>query len=118
MTSPPSSRTTRSGSPCSRPATARKRSGPSGSKIAHSRDELDRYVGDDAVVPHKAGWITEARHDSGIVYAADGAFVVSVMTWTGGEAGDASDELAGRVAEVALERFRATQDESEPDAAA
>jgi beta-lactamase class A len=77
--------------------------------LAHSADrrKLDRYLPDDALVPHKGGWLTEARHDSGLVYAAGGAFVASVMTWTSGVAGDASDELAGRVAKVALERFRA-----------
>ena len=76
--------------------------------LAHSADtgKLDRHVTDEAVVPHKAGWVTEARHDSGLVYASAGAFVVAVMTWTGDEAGDASDELAGRVARAALDRFR------------
>jgi beta-lactamase class A len=77
--------------------------------LAHSADrgKLDRYLPDRAVVAHKGGWVTEARHDSGLVYAAEGVFVASVMTWTYGEAGDASDELAGRVAKAALERFRA-----------
>jgi hypothetical protein len=88
--------------------------------LAHSADrgKIDRYVADEAVVAHKAGWISEARHDSGLVYSDAGPFVVSVMTWTGGEAGDASDELAGRVAEAALERFRAAREETEEDAAA
>ncbi len=76
--------------------------------LAHSADrgKLDRYLPDDAVVPHKGGWLTEVRHDSGLVYAADGVFVASVLTWTYGEAGDPSDELAGRVAQAAIERFR------------
>jgi beta-lactamase class A len=76
--------------------------------LAHSADrgKLDRHLPDDAVVPHKGGWVTEARHDSGVVYTADGVFVAAVMTWTYGEAGDSSDELAGRVAKAALERFR------------
>jgi beta-lactamase family protein len=88
--------------------------------LAHSADrgKIDRYVADEAVVAHKAGWITEARHDSGLVYSEAAVFVVSVMTWTRGEAGDASDDLAGRVAEAALERFRARREESEGDAAA
>jgi beta-lactamase class A len=87
--------------------------------LAHSADtgKLDRYVPDGVVVPHKAGWITEARHDAGIVYAPGAAFVVSVMTWTGVEAGDASDELAGRVADLALRHFRSTEGEPEPAAA-
>lgn len=80
--------------------------------LAHSADigKLDRHVTDDAVVPHKGGWLTEARHDSGLVYARGATFVAAVMTWTGDEAGDASDELAGRVARAALDRFRATAD--------
>jgi beta-lactamase class A len=70
------------------------------------RGKLDRYVSDEAVVPHKAGWISEARHDAGIVYWEGGAFVAAVMTYTGADAGVASDELAGRVAEAALEILR------------
>jgi Beta-lactamase enzyme family len=75
--------------------------------LAHSEDhgKLDRYVGDDVVVPHKAGWVSEARHDSGLVYSREGIFVASVMTWTGGGAGEPSDRLAGHVAEAALETF-------------
>ena len=37
---------------------------------------------------------------------ADGAFVVTVMTWNGGGVGSASDILASRVALAALKRFR------------
>lgn len=76
--------------------------------LAHSADtgKLDRYATDDAVIPHKGGWVSEARHDSGLVYSSAGVFVVSVMTWTGGGAGAPSDELAGRVARMALDRFR------------
>ncbi|MBA2616379.1 MAG: serine hydrolase [Actinobacteria bacterium] len=76
--------------------------------LAHSADrgKLDRYVSKVAVVPHKAGWVSDARHDAGLVYWRGGVFVVAVMTYTGGGAGDSSDELAGRVAQAALERFR------------
>ena len=45
-----------------------------------------------AVVMHKAGWLPTARHDNGIVAFADGACVVTVMTWRtpgGGRAGRA-----------------------------
>ena len=86
--------------------------------LARSADhgKLDRYMPEGVVVPHKAGWISEARHDSGLVYAPGGVFVASVMTWTGGDAGDASDELAGRVAEAALEHFRAASPASAPPA--
>ena len=79
--------------------------------------KLDRYAPAGVVVPHKAGWISEARHDSGLVYGPGGVFVASVMTYTGGGAGDSSDELAGRVAELALEHFgpaeQASSDDSE-----
>jgi beta-lactamase class A len=77
--------------------------------LTHVSDpgKLDRFIGDLGVsVPHKAGWITHARHDSGIVYWAGGAFVVTVMTWNGAiQVGTSADVLAGRIAEAALERF-------------
>jgi hypothetical protein len=77
--------------------------------LAHVQDpgKLDRYIGDDPDVSvlHKAGWITHARHDSALVFWRQGAFVVTVMTWSWGEAGAASDVLAGRVARAALRRF-------------
>ena len=77
--------------------------------LAHVRDpgKLDRYIGDDPGVSvlHKAGWITHARHDSGLVFWRQGALVVTVMTWSWGEAGAASDVLAGRIARAALRRF-------------
>ena len=56
-------------------------------------------------VLHKAGWITKARHDSGLVYSSGGAFVVSVLTWNGGGVGSASDVLATRVARAAIDRL-------------
>jgi hypothetical protein len=76
--------------------------------LAHVRDpgKLDRYVTRRGTkVLHKAGWITNARHDSGIVYWRRGAFVAVVMTWSSYQAGPSSDVLAGRVAEAALRRF-------------
>jgi hypothetical protein len=54
-------------------------------------------------VLHKAGWLDSARHDNAIVLWPGGAYVVTVMTY-GGVA--SSDVLAGRVARVALDRFR------------
>jgi beta-lactamase class A len=78
--------------------------------LVHVRDpgKLDRYIADQPVsVPHKSGWITHARHDSGIVYWARGSFVVTVMTWNGAvEVGTSADVLAGRVAQTALDWFR------------
>jgi Beta-lactamase enzyme family len=84
-------------------------------KLAHSADhgKLDRYMGPDVIVPHKAGWVSDARHDSGLVYSPDGAFVVSVMTWNAYGAGTSSDVLAGRVALAALRRFRTAHGSSD-----
>ncbi len=65
--------------------------------------KLDRFTGARAVVMHKAGWLSGARHDSGVVAFAGGAYVATVMTWRTG----AADELAGRISLAALERFRA-----------
>ena len=53
---------------------------------------------------HKAGWITKARHDSGLLYTDSGAFVVTVLTWNGRGVGSLSDLLATRVALAALRR--------------
>jgi beta-lactamase class A len=65
------------------------------------RGKLDRFFGTNPVVMHKAGWLTGARHDNGIVAYEGGVFVASVMTWRVTEA----DELAGRVALSAFARF-------------
>ncbi|HYM64067.1 MAG TPA: serine hydrolase, partial [Gaiellaceae bacterium] len=78
--------------------------------LAHSEDhgKLDRLVrGSGVTVPHKAGWIETARHDTGLVYSSDGVFVAAVMTWNGAGVSMSADELAGRVAKVALDRFAA-----------
>ena len=58
------------------------------------------------VVAHKAGWIDSARHDAGLVFWRGGVFVVAVMTYRPAGAGRSADVLAGRVAAVALARFR------------
>lgn len=75
--------------------------------LAHARTRGGlTYVGGRGVtVLHKAGWIEKARHDTGLVYSRDGAFVVTVFTWNGGGVGSASDILASRVARAALRRF-------------
>jgi hypothetical protein len=54
---------------------------------------------------HKAGWISYARHDAGLVYWPGGVFVAAVMT-TGSGVGESSDLLAARIARVALQRAR------------
>jgi hypothetical protein len=72
------------------------------------RGKLDREVGrvPGVRVLHKAGWINDARHDTGIVLWRGGAFVVTVMTYRSAGVGVSSDVLAGRVASAALRRFR------------
>jgi Beta-lactamase enzyme family len=79
--------------------------------LAHVRDtgKLDRYIGErpGVSVLHKAGWISQARHDTGLVFWREGAIVAAVMTWSSSGAGTSSDVLAGRVAEAALDRFSA-----------
>jgi hypothetical protein len=79
--------------------------------LAHSQDhgKLDRFVrGPGVAVPHKAGWILTARHDTGLVYSSDGVFVAAVMTWNGSGISMSADALAGRIAKIALDRFHAT----------
>jgi beta-lactamase class A len=75
--------------------------------LAHVREpgRLSRFLGGSAAVLHKAGWITNARHDNGLVYWPGGAFVVTVLTWNGGGVGASSDVLAARVARTALDRL-------------
>jgi beta-lactamase class A len=76
--------------------------------LAHVREpgRLTRFLSGASVL-HKAGWIREARHDSGLVYSPAGAFVASVMTWNPRGVSTAADVLAGKVAVVALRRFAA-----------
>jgi hypothetical protein len=70
--------------------------------------KLDRVVGERRGVDvlHKAGWISTARHDTGLVFWHGGVFVVGVMTWRPAGIGPSSDVFAGRVAARSLERFR------------
>jgi beta-lactamase class A len=78
--------------------------------LAHVDDspKLDRRVARQpgVAVLHKAGWISTARHDTGLVFWRGGVFVVAVMTWSSRGSGVTSDRLAGRVAATALDRFR------------
>jgi len=77
---------------------------------AHVRDvpKLDRVVGERRGVDvlHKAGWISQARHDTGLVFWRGGVFVAGVMTYRSWGIGSSSDVLAGRVASLTLEHFR------------
>jgi Beta-lactamase enzyme family len=76
--------------------------------LVHVRDrgKLGRFIaGGPYALAHKAGWISGARHDVGLVYWPGGVFVAAVMTWGSG-VGVASDVLAGRVATTTLTRLR------------
>ncbi len=77
---------------------------------AHVRDQpkLDATMGADREVDvlHKAGWISAARHDTGLVFWEGGVFVAGVMTWRSYGVSLSSDRLAGRVAALTLQRFR------------
>jgi Beta-lactamase enzyme family len=80
---------------------------------AHVRDQpkLDATVRSERGVEvlHKAGWINAARHDTGLVFWQGGVFVAGVMTYRAYGVSLSSDRLAGRVAALALERFRRTE---------
>jgi hypothetical protein len=70
------------------------------------RGKLGRYVGGGPnALAHKAGWISYARHDAGLVYWPGGVFVAAVMTHGSG-VGTASDLLAARTARSTLARLR------------
>lgn len=77
---------------------------------AHVRDQpkLDSSIRVERGVEvlHKAGWISTARHDTGLVFWEGGVFVAGVMTWRSNRVSTSSDRLAGRVAAMALQRFR------------
>jgi hypothetical protein len=76
--------------------------------LAHVRDrrKLGRFLaGGPYALLHKAGWISTARHDAGLVYWPGGVFVAAVMTWGSG-VGTASDVLAARVVGATLKRLR------------
>jgi hypothetical protein len=77
---------------------------------AHVRDEpkLDTSLRRDSKVDvmHKAGWISTARHDTGLVFWEGGVFVAGVLTYRSYGVSGSSDRLAGRVAALALAHFR------------
>jgi len=70
------------------------------------RGKLGRFIGGGPyALLHKAGWVTYARHDAGLVYWPGGVFVAVTMTYGSG-VGLASDVLAGRLAATALRRLQ------------
>ncbi len=86
--------------------------------LAHSADhgKIDRLLGTRAIVAHKAGWVSDARHDAGLVYTPRGSFITVVMTYTGGGAGESSDLLAAQVARAVQERLGDTSAAPAPSA--
>ena len=59
-------------------------------------------------VLHKAGWITAARHEHGLVFWRGGVFVAGVMTWNGnGVRPLLRRSQPGRVAELSRSRASA-----------
>ena len=75
--------------------------------LAHSQvSRIDRFLPPSrTVVLQKAGWISTALHDTGLVYWSGGSFVATVLTWNGRGVGVASDVLAGRIGRAAYSRF-------------
>jgi beta-lactamase class A len=75
--------------------------------LAHSQvSRIDRFLPPSrTVVLQKAGWISTALHDTGLVYWSGGSFVATVLTWNGRGVGVASDVLAGRIGRAAYARF-------------
>lgn len=77
---------------------------------AHVRDQpkLEATIRRDREVEvlHKAGWISAARHDTGLIFWEGGVFVAGVMTYRPSGVSRSSDRLAGRTAALALQRFR------------
>jgi hypothetical protein len=73
--------------------------------LAHVRDpgKLDRFLPLGVRIVHKAGWISAARHDSGLIYTPRGVLVAVAMTWRPAGADASSDVFAGRVARAALD---------------
>lgn len=67
--------------------------------------KLDRFLAPGDLLLHKAGWISTARHDAGLVLWDGGAVLATVLTWTPRGAGSSADVLAGRVARAARDRF-------------
>ena len=67
--------------------------------------KLDRFLSPGDVVLQKAGWLSTARHDAGLVLWRNGAVLATVLTWAPSGAGRASDVLAGKVARAARDRF-------------
>jgi beta-lactamase class A len=57
------------------------------------------------VVAHKAGWVSTARHDAGLVFWPGGVFVAGVLTYDSSGVGVSADSFAGRIAATTLARL-------------
>jgi beta-lactamase class A len=73
----------------------------------HDLPKLDRVERGNrgVLVAHKAGWVSVARHDAGLVFWPGGVFVAGVMTYGSSGLGVSADALAGRVAATTLARL-------------
>ncbi len=78
--------------------------------LAHTQvSRVDRFLpAGETTTLQKAGWISKARHDAGLVYWRGGVYVVVVLTWNANGVGDSSDVLAGRIGRAAYLRFRSS----------
>jgi beta-lactamase class A len=70
---------------------------------ANGRGQLDRFLPRTTAVLHKAGWLSSASHDVGLVYRRGGVFAVAVLTYGSGRT--PASAFAGRVAEAALDEL-------------
>jgi hypothetical protein len=78
-------------------------------RTSRSREARPLHRGEPGVsVLHKAGWISVARHDSGLVYWNGGGLVAVVMTYSSSGVGASSDILAGKIAEARTRPLLAT----------
>jgi len=60
----------------------------------HKESDLPRLIPEDVVVANKPGELEAVRNDSGIVYATNRPFVISVMTTLAGDENAAEQAIA------------------------
>ncbi len=73
----------------------------------HKESDLPRLIPEDVVIANKPGALEAVRNDSGIVYATNRPFVISVMTTLAGNENAAEDAIAqvGLAAWQSLDRI-------------
>jgi beta-lactamase class A len=70
----------------------------------HKESDLPRLVPEDVVIANKPGSLEAVRNDSGIVYATNRPFVISVMTTLAGDE-RAAEQAIAEVGQAAWESF-------------